>query len=57
MDLPNDAVICVFQACAGVCDVAEADGNRTRQTRFTRLNRFEDGEAHQALGRLRVTGY
>ena len=53
MASPNDAVICVFQACAGVCDVAEADGNRTRQTRFTRLNRFEDGEAHQALGHLR----
>ena len=33
--------------------LAEVDGNRTRQTRFTRLNRFEDGEAHQALGHLR----
>jgi hypothetical protein len=33
--------------------LAEVDGNRTRQTRITRLNRFEDGEAHQALGHLR----
>ena len=33
--------------------LAEVDGNRTRQTRFARLSRFEGGGAHQALGHLR----
>jgi len=33
--------------------LAEVDGNRTRQTRIARLNRFEGGGAHQALGHLR----
>ena len=39
--------------------LAEVDGNRTRQTRFTRLNRFEGGGAHQAhrhLHKKRVSG-
>ena len=32
--------------------MAEADGNRTRQTGFARLVCFEDSEAHQVLKRL-----
>jgi hypothetical protein len=34
--------------------VAEVDGNRTRQTRIARLNRFEGGGAHQVPGHLRL---
>ena len=37
--------------------MAEADGNRTRQTGIARLDCVEDSEAHQVLIRLRVRGY
>ena len=36
--------------------MAEADGNRTRRTGFTRSNCVEDSEAHQVLVRLRFLG-
>ena len=32
--------------------MAEVDGNRTRQTRFARLNCFEGSGTHQAYGHL-----
>ena len=34
--------------------MAEADGNRTRQTGVTCLDCVEDSEAHQVLIRLRI---
>ena len=37
--------------------MAEADGNRTRQTGIARLVCVEDSEAHQVLIRLRQRGY
>jgi hypothetical protein len=52
METTSEAVA-LTRPVAAFVQVAEADGNRTRQRRCASLTGFEDRGGHQAPGRLR----